>query len=153
MKKGKTLGVIALTLLAISSSAMAYYADNFSAGSGSLCVIPKLDGDKVPFPVTGANTKFDLVEGETYILNGFVAEKNGRHYFTVDFASQPWLSTKRRTQRPYFLLDIGNTTLKVYGSEMVQVAVVAGKAQSSSTVEILRLIIPPIPYHLSTHRR
>ncbi|NDG84999.1 MAG: hypothetical protein EBX52_08190, partial [Proteobacteria bacterium] len=53
------------------------------------CVVSRLDGERIPFPLKKANTKFELAENETYLLNGTIVEMNGRPYFRVDFQSQP----------------------------------------------------------------
>lgn len=116
------------------------------------CLIPKIDGERVPFPLRFANTKFHLVENETYLLNGTVVTMNGKFYLKVDFASQPWLATEKVLQFPYFYIkDDGSINLNLYASSgvMVQMAVVARQPDGEGvTVEgrptmNIESIIPP----------
>lgn len=97
-----------------------------------ICVIPKIDGDKVPFPLKSANTKFELAESETYLLNGFITPQDGKLLFKVDFDSQPWLATQKRTQFPYFLINASDTITKRFDGALVQMAVVVRKSDVST---------------------
>ena len=117
----------------------------------SVCVIPKLDGDKVPFPLKGANTRYELAENETYILNGMLVQQDGKVYFKVDFKSQPWLATQKRVQFPLFLVDHDDVSMmKKYGSNLVQMAVVVRKKDVSTNGQewdsslVLNLLASPI---------
>lgn len=117
------------------------------------CVVPKIDGDKVPFPLRNANTKFELAENETYLLNGFLYQKEGKYYFKVDFETQPWLMTAKRAQFPYFLINPEDADMvKNSGSDMVQMAVVARKndvstgSQEWSNNLKLNLITTPVRF-------
>lgn len=104
-----------------------------TADPRSICVIPKIDGDKVPFPLKTANTKFELAENETYILNGFIVNQDGKAFFRVDFNSQPWLATQKRTQFPFFMIDANDTTLmKKFNGNLVQMAVIVRKKDVST---------------------
>lgn len=98
------------------------------------CTIPKIDGDKVPFPLRSANTRFELAENETYILNGYVVSQSGKTYFQVDFESQPWLATSKRMQFPYFAVSANDAIqMKTAAlNDLVQVAVVVRKADVST---------------------
>ena len=113
------------------------------------CVISKIDGERVPFPLRKANTKFELAENETYLLNGTVVSMNGRTYFKIDFGSQPWLETEKMLQFPYLLLDESSVSVGQYGGRLVQMAVVARKNDGSSISEgggmavKLEVILPP----------
>jgi hypothetical protein len=119
--------------------------------STSQCVISKIDGERVPFPLRKANTKFELAENETYLLNGTIVVVNGRTLFKVDFATQPWLETEKMLQFPYIPLDDATHTVNQFAGRMVQMAVVATKFQTYSPIEgggtgvSLRVILPPIP--------
>ncbi len=100
----------------------------------NVCVIPKIDGDKVPFPLKNANTKFELAENETYILNGTIVTQEGKSFFKVDFNSQPWLATQKRTQFPLFMIDSNDSTMmKKFSGNLVQMAVVVRKQDVSSS--------------------
>jgi hypothetical protein len=117
----------------------------------TVCVIPKIDGDKVPFPLKSANTKFELAENETYILNGTLVEMENKTFFKVDFNSQPWLSTQKRLQFPYFLVDHNDVSMmKKYNGSLVQMAVVVRKRDlSTDGVEwdsslVLNMLASPI---------
>jgi hypothetical protein len=120
--------------------------------SNSVCVIPKVDGERVPFPLRAANTKFELAQDETYLLNGTLIQMNGKVYFKVDFNSQPWLSTEKLLQFPYFPVDSMTTSdLSQYAGKLVQVAVLtkknevivtSGEEQSSNLK--FNLIVPPV---------
>jgi hypothetical protein len=104
-----------------------------SMDPGSVCIIPKIDGDKVPFPLKGANTRYELAENETYILNGTLVQVDGKVYFRVDFKSQPWLATQKRQQFPLFLVDHHDVSMmKKYGNNLVQMAVVVRKKDVST---------------------
>jgi len=115
------------------------------------CVVPKVDGDKVPFPLREANTKFELAENETYLLNGYIVTQQGKTYFKVDFDSQPWLATRKRLQFPYFPLSADDVNqLKLSTTELVQIAVVARKddlstqGQEWSSNLTLQMITAPV---------
>jgi hypothetical protein len=115
------------------------------------CVISKINDERVPFPLRKANTKFELSENETYLLNGTIVTMSGRTYFKVDFATQPWLETERMLQFPYLLLDDNSVPVGQYSGRLVQMAVVARKADQSSIAEgggtrvKLEVILPPAP--------
>jgi len=116
------------------------------------CVVPKVDGDKVPFPLREANTKFELAENETYLLNGYIITQQGKPYFRVDFDSQPWLATHKRLQFPYFAINANDISqLKMSTTELVQIAVVARKddlstqGQEWSSNLTLQVITAPVP--------
>lgn len=131
-------GMVLALLLSISAQAQLGGGQKFpvpagTADPGSMCVIPKIDGDKVPFPLKNANTKFELAENETYILNGFIVQHEGKAFFKVDFNSQPWLATQKRTQFPFFMIDSNDTTLmKKFNGNLVQMAVVVRKKDVST---------------------
>jgi len=117
----------------------------------TVCVIPKIDGDKVPFPLKSANTKFELAENETYILNGTLVSQEGKTYFKVDFNSQPWLATQKRTQFPLFLVDHDDVSMmKKYSGNLVQMAVVVRKRDVSTNGEewdsslVLNVLAAPV---------
>ena len=104
-----------------------------SADPASICVIPKVDGERVPFPLKNANTKFELAENETYILNGTIVQEDGKSFFKVDFNSQPWLATQKRTQFPLFMIDSNDATMmRKFNGNLVQMAVVVRKQDVSS---------------------
>ena len=103
----------------------------------SPCLIPKLDGEKVPFPLKSANTKFELAENETYLLNGFLLTSNGSTYFKIDFDSQPWLATQQRMQNPYFAVNSDLTMVKQFGGSLVEVAVVVRKPGAVPSVDMI----------------
>lgn len=140
MKKNKTvITVIALTwLFAAGLVAKAQIQDGgvkfpTQPDPHSVCVIPKIDSDKVPFPLKTANTKFELAENETYILNGTIVQQDGKAFFKVDFNSQPWLATQKRSQFPLFLIDANDTTMITkFNGALVQMAVVVRKKDVSS---------------------
>ena len=142
MMKSKMMKAnMVLVLLLISVTANAQLTDNgnknpFPSGTGdphSVCVIPKIDGERVPFPLKSANTKFELAENETYILNGTIVQQDGKSFFKVDFNSQPWLATQKRSQFPFFLIDSNDTTMmKKFSGNLVQMAVVVRKKDVSS---------------------
>ena len=113
------------------------------------CVISKINDERVPFPLRKANTKFELSENETYLLNGTIVNMSGRTYFKVDFSSQPWLETEKMLQFPYLLLDDASVPVGQYNGRLVQMAVVARKNEVSSISEgrgmsvKLEVILPP----------
>lgn len=122
-----------------------------TADPHSVCVIPKIDSDKVPFPLKNANTKYELAENETYILNGFIVNQDGKPYFKVDFNSQPWLATSKRTQFPYFMIDSNDVTMmSKFGGNLVQMAVVVRKKDVSNNGQewqsalVLDIIASPV---------
>lgn len=88
------------------------------------CVIPAIDGENVPFPLRQANTKFELSQNQTYILNGTLVQMKGVVYLKVDFTSQPWLATEKLLQFPYFPMDsISAKDVYKYAGKLVQMAV------------------------------
>jgi hypothetical protein len=94
--------------------------------STSVCVIPAVDGERVPFPLRAANTKFELAENETYLLNGTLVQIEGTVYFKVDFDTQPWLATEKLLEFPYFPVDsMTAKDINKYSGALVQIAVVA----------------------------
>ncbi len=99
------------------------------------CVISKIDGERVPFPLRRANTKFELAENETYLLNGTIVQMDGKTYFRVDFQSQPWLETERMLQFPYLPLEEAVPTPVQFQGQLVQLAVVVRKNERPSIVE------------------
>jgi hypothetical protein len=124
-----------------------------SIGNGDVygCVIPRLGGDKVPFPkLQSANTKFDLADNETYVLNGYVVVAQGRYYFRIDFNSQPWLATAARLANPYIEIDPSSAVGRYANGQLVQMAVVAKRASmigayQNQSVQSLQMILPPVP--------
>ena len=118
------------------------------------CVIPKLDLDKVPFPIKSANTRFDLADGETYVLIGTIVKKDGLFFFQIDFDSQPWLATAARLQNPFFAISQADSQLiqSVGTNELVMMSVVARQSSIALSVEGytskigIELIAPPIRF-------
>lgn len=116
----------------------------------SACVIARVDGERVPFPLKKANTKFELAQNETYLLNGTVVSMSGRTFFKVDFDSQPWLETEKMLQFPYIPLDDGSIQVSQYNGRLVQMAVVARKNDAPGVSEggglsmKLSVILPPV---------
>jgi hypothetical protein len=144
----KRLGgaVLAVALMASGGPASAQMSL-----TSSQCVISKIDGERVPFPLRKANTKFELAENETYLLNGTIVSMNGRVYFRVDFATQPWLETERMLQFPYIPLEDVSSLVGQYAGRLVQMAVIARRVESNGAIEgtgsgvSLRVILPPVP--------
>ena len=157
MKNQKTIIIILgmVSAITISSLALAQqYSKPFppvSLEASEDCVIPRIDGERVPFPVKRANTHFELAEGETYLLNGSLVVLSGKVYLKVDLASQPWLATPKMVSYPYFeVSSIDIPTARSYGGRSVQMAVIAQK--SGGGVGIYRpmdlklnSILPPAP--------
>ena len=117
------------------------------------CVIPKVDGERVPFPLRAANTKFELSQDETYLLNGTLIAMSGKVYFKVDFNAQPWLATEKLLQFPYFPVDSMTVAdIVPYANRMVQAAIVTKKndvvVPSGSEGQVANLkfsmILPPV---------
>ena len=125
----KSFIIIGLVLLFGVQSTKAFSEPGFlaqSLSSTSGCVVPKVNGERVPFPLQKANTKFELSENETYLLNGSLFLINSNTYFKVDFNSQPWLATDKLLHNPYFLIDsMSIAVVARMGGRIVQVAVVA----------------------------
>jgi hypothetical protein len=163
MKKGSIIKVVmvAVTVVGIAAALKTAQAQqlnlNFNRpyntpvalNSTQECVIPKVDGERVPFPLQKANTKFELAEGETYLLNGTLIVSGGKVFLKVDFATQPWLATDKMVAFPYFeVSSIDVSTARQYTGKIVQVAVVTKKddTQGTSRTADLRLnsILPPV---------
>jgi hypothetical protein len=134
-------------LLSFTAFAQTPQPDGFKAinvGPSQYCMIPKVDGERVPFPLRNANSKFDLVAGETYLLNGTLVMNSGKVFLKVDFNSQPWLATQAMLSFPYFEISSMNvSTVHQYNGHIVQVAVVAKREESCST-HIANLKLDPI---------
>jgi hypothetical protein len=140
------LSMVGLLLLGGSVGA---HAQVINPGNG--CVIPKVDGERVPFPLRKANTKFELAENETYLLNGTIVSRGGRSFFRVDFNSQPWLATERMLQNPFFPVDDSAIQVGQHNGRLVQLAVVAHMNDQVSQIEgstPLKLvpILPATPF-------
>jgi hypothetical protein len=150
---------IALSILLLSAVAGAQqYSQPMSPvalGSTEDCVIPRVEGERVPFPLQKANTKFELAQGETYLLNGMLVVSSGKVYLKLDFVSQPWLATDRMTAHPYLeVTSIDAATARGYANRIVQVAVVAKSMESSTNTANTRPMdlkltsfLPPILAH------
>lgn len=136
MKKSNTLIVIALIAFGLvqlaSASAQTSYTTQHVEPNED-CVVPKVNGERVPFPLQKANTKFELSENETYLLNGTLVTLNNKIYLKIDFTSQPYLATQKMVQFPYFAVDsINAATVARMNGRLVQVAVVTRKAPQSN---------------------
>ena len=152
----KTMGMIVTVLLSLGlDAAKAQEVQNVIIDSGSQsagCVIPRLEGERIPFPLRKANTKFELAENETYLLNGTIVTMNGKSFFKVDFNSQPWLATEKLLQNPYFPVDESTIQVRNMSGRVVQLAVVAHQNDTGSQIEggnsALKLvpILPAAPY-------
>ena len=137
-KMNVALAAILVLNLCFSISTL---AQESTAKAPLQCAIPKLDQDKVPFPIKSANTKFDLAEGESYILNGKIMKYAGAYFFNLDFVSQPWFATQYRSQNPYFAIDPSDAAVasKYENGQMVMVAVVAKRVLfSTMNTEVAR---------------
>lgn len=66
------------------------------------CAVPV---DKIPWPYSTANRKYDLAVGEFYALKGRAVTDGNIDYFEIDLGAQPWLATEKRKQNPLILLD------------------------------------------------
>lgn len=134
-------------LLSFTTLVQAQQPEGFKAidvGSTQSCMIPKVDGERVPFPLRNANSKFELAAGETYLLNGTLVMNSGKVFLKVDFNSQPWLATEKMLSFPYFEVSAMNVNVvHQYGGHLVQVAVVARREESCST-HITNLKLDPI---------
>jgi hypothetical protein len=110
------------------------------------CLIPKLDGERVPFPLKEANTKFELSDGQTYLLNGTLTVDGTKVLLKIDFVSQPWLATPKMLAYPYMeVTSMDASTANQYSGKLVQIAVVAnvtGEARLSART--LSPILPPV---------
>jgi hypothetical protein len=112
------------------------------------CLILKMDGERVPFPLQKANTKFALADGETYLLNGTLTILSGKVFLDVDLESQPWLATASVIANPYFEVDAMDAgSIHHYSGKFVQMAVVANREVGTSAGEApamrLSSILPP----------
>ena len=150
MKK-VSLGMLVLSFMFVSIGAHAQGgADSykpFDLSSTEKCVIPKIDGERVPFPGRAVNTKFELAEGESYLLNGTLVVSAGKVYLKVDFGTQPWLETSKMKSHPYFeITSISPATVSQYAGKLVQVAVVTSRDGVSESQSGLTLspILPPV---------
>ena len=134
----KTILVVLAILLGQNSMATGHGHDQSfgpqNVQSTSVCVIPAIDGEHVPFPLRQANTKFELSPNQTYVLNGTLVQLDGAVYFKVDFTTQPWLATEKLLQFPYFPVD--SMTAKdvyKYSGKLIQIAVVAQSNEPKSS--------------------
>ncbi len=148
MKLGKRMGWVFLALAFWNFGASGAAQAQFMTPNPE-CVISKNNDERVPFPLRKANTKFELSENETYLLNGTIVSISGRTYFKVDFTTQPWLETEKMLQFPYLLLDDASVPVGQYNGRLVQMAVIARKNEVSSISEgrgmsvKLEVILPP----------
>ena len=157
----KKVGIIVLTTWVLASMNVPVLASTSALASAlnqpyapipldstDECVIPRVDDERVPFPLANANTKFELADGETYLLNGTLVVTGGVVYLKVDFDSQPWLATAKMIAFPYFVVSsVSMFSARQYAGQIVQVAVVAQKqgGGTSHTADLkLTSILPPI---------
>ena len=154
MKKRNLNGFASVILIFSGISHLAFAQVRFahqSIESSAACVVPKVDGERVPFPLQKANTKFELSENETYLLNGTLVSMNNKTYLKVDFNSQPWLATQKLVQFPYFeIASVNLATVNQMNGRLVQVAVVARRSADTSLEggnELkLNSILPPAKF-------
>ena len=138
------LGLLGCVLQSTSAFAQGY---RVNLGSTENCVIPKIDGERVPFPLQKANSKFELAEGETYLINGTLVFLSGQVFLKVDFNTQPWLATSKLVQNPYFPVSSVNPgAVRRYNGRVVQMAVLAQHDTDGSSANGLKLasIMPPM---------
>ena len=130
MNKLKKIAIILAAVTSVAASGQ-MHAQGFTpqdVASTSNCVIPKVDGERVPFPLRAANTKFELSENQTYLLNGTLVQINSQVLFQVDFTTQPWLATEKLMQFPYFPVDsLTAKDVLRYKGQLIQLAVFAQK--------------------------
>lgn len=118
---------------------------SLDGGLDKTCAVPAINKDKVPFPFKTANSKFELAEGETYILKGTVVKVDDLSFFNVDLEAQPWLATKRRVQSPMIYIDSDDQqALQKYSKtqETIEVAFVYRKAETAGVFS-LKLVATP----------
>ena len=127
------LPVLVLSILSVTNSFAQSPYTTQHVESNEDCVIPKVSGERVPFPLQKANTKFDLSENQTYLLNGTLVVMNDKIYLKIDFNTQPYLATQKMVQFPYLAMDSVNAaTVARMNGRLVQVAVVTRKLPASS---------------------
>ncbi len=151
--KNKLKIVLSLGLLIVSATFVHAQSGNQfqvqNVAPTNDCVIPRVDGERVPFPK--ANTKFELAENETYLLNGYLVLIKGKVYLKVDFNSQPWLATDQMVKNPFMLVNAVEPALVArYSGRIVQIAVVAHKYENSASQSEfistrLLSLLPPLP--------
>jgi hypothetical protein len=140
-----SLGMLAVSFMFVTLIARAQEGSfqPLDLSSTSTCVIPKVDGERVPFPGRTMNAKFELAENESYLLNGTLTVSAGKVYLKVDFASQPWLETEKMKAHPYFeVTSLTVAQARQYARKLVQVAVVTSGDRTSGLT--LSPILPPV---------
>ena len=137
MSKLQNIAILITALIGLNASAQSNRPQSFIAqniASTTNCVIPKVEGETLPFPLRMANTKFELSENQTYLLNGTLVQIQGQILFKVDFYSQPWLATEKLMQFPYFPVDaVTAKQANHYVGQLIQIAVVARKNDQDSS--------------------
>jgi hypothetical protein len=85
--------------------------------------------DKIPFPFCVAEQRFELADGEKYLLPGwFRLDSRYQLIFQVDLKSAPHLASKKRLESPYYRVILNKTSTRVFeqvGQSKVSVPMVA----------------------------
>ena len=119
--KFKILVLVGLVSAVTTVTVFAQEVKQSASGSIAIpnCVVPKVLDEKVPFPGKMANLKFDLSEGQIYLLKGTIERQSGKIYFRIDFEFQPYLATAERMLNPLVMIDL-STAAHVEGVEANQ---------------------------------
>lgn len=73
---------------------------------GTIAAVYATERDNdVPFPFDIRETRFDLADGETYMLLGTVVVQDSVPYLDLDLKEQTWLATEARKANSLIKLD------------------------------------------------
>lgn len=94
-------------------------------------------GGEIPTPFEeGHHTRFELADGETYLLRGFIqilssfedSNKGPEVYFKPNFYHMPWLKSRARLANPFYPMDATRSNWQNEdGREVILVARAHGK--------------------------
>ena len=103
------------------------------AWAGHLGECPDREGHEVPTPFAAANQKFEMADGESYVLWGQVVFINDVPHLKGDLELAPWLATVKRKAFPFYRLEGSARYWQPFEGEKVRVwATARGRVVSDS---------------------
>ena len=142
----------------MSGMILAGQTSSFAAGTAELrhedgACAGRSGGGDVPTPFEATDAKFELADGEIYLLTGRVElmpslmDDSGsiRPYLAVNLTQYPWLANAKRTESPYYVLEGTSRKWKAWDRFPVKllcrahgrIVTIGGKLQYRITLEVL----------------
>jgi hypothetical protein len=81
-------------------------------------------GTERPWPLEWRKTRFELADGEFYNLIGTIYAADGKAFFVIDTARQPWLANKRRVEKDgAYPLTVKKSVVEAFQGRLVKLRV------------------------------